>query len=77
MNKLWKIVRVLLLAVLLSIILGAIFAILYGDEITKIFVKEINKHLEAKIEVGDMRFSMLKKYPAAALEFRNINVYSP
>ncbi|MCK4700548.1 MAG: hypothetical protein KAT38_09445, partial [Bacteroidales bacterium] len=77
MNKLWKIVRVLLFAVFLSIIAGAIFAILYGDEITKIFVKEINKHLEAKIEVGDMRFSMLKKFPAAALEFKNITFYTP
>ncbi|GAH01332.1 unnamed protein product, partial [marine sediment metagenome] len=61
----------------LSIIAGTIFAILYGDEITKIFLKEINKHLEAKIEVGDMRFSMLKKFPAAALEFKNITVYTP
>ena len=77
MNRLWKIVRVLLFAVFLSIIAGAIFAILYGDEITKIFVKEINKHLEAKIEVGDMRFSMLKKFPAAALELKNITVYTP
>lgn len=77
MNKLWKIVRVLLFAVFLSVIAGAIFAILYGDEITKIFIKEINKHLEAKIEVGDMRFSMLKKFPAAALEFKNIIVYTP
>jgi len=58
MNKLWKIVRVLLFAVFLSVIAGVIFAILYEDEITKIFVKEINKHLEAKIEVGDMSFSM-------------------
>jgi len=77
MNRLWKIFRVLLFAVFLSIIAGAIFAILYGDEITKIFVKEINKHLEAKIEVGDMRFSMLKKFPAAALELKNITVYTP
>ncbi len=77
MNKLWKIVRVLLFAVFLSIIAGAIFAILYGDEITKIFIKEINKHLEAKIEVGDMRFSMLKKFPSAALEFKNIIIYTP
>ncbi len=77
MNKLWKIVRVLLFAVFLSIIAGAIFAILYGDEITKIFIKEINKHLEAKIEVGDMRFSMLKKFPSAALEFKNITIYTP
>ncbi|MBE9512309.1 MAG: hypothetical protein IMY71_15665 [Bacteroidetes bacterium] len=77
MNKLWKIVRVLLFAVFLSIIAGAIFAILYGDEITKIFLKEINNHLEAKIEVGDMKFSMLKKFPAAALEFKNITVYTP
>jgi len=76
MNRLWKIVRVLLFAVFLSIIAGAIFAILYGDEITKIFVKEINKHLEAKIEVGYMRFSMLKKFPAAALELKNITVYT-
>jgi len=77
MNKLWKIVRVLLFAVFLSIIAGVIFAILYGDEITKIFVKEINKQLEAKIEVGDMRFSMLKKFPGAALELKNITVYTP
>ncbi len=77
MNKLWKIVRVLLFAVFLSVIAGAIFAILYGDEITKIFVKEINKHLEAKIEVGDIKFSMLKKFPAAALEFKNITIYTP
>jgi hypothetical protein len=77
MNRLWKIVRVLLFAVFLSIIAGAIFAILYGDEITKIFVKEINKQLEAKIEVGDMRFSILKKFPTAALELKNITVYTP
>ncbi len=77
MNKLWKVVRVLLFAVFLSVIAGAIFAILYGDEITKIFVKEINKHLEAKIEVGDMRFSMLKKFPAASLEFKDITIYTP
>ena len=77
MNRLWKIVRVLLFAGFLSIIAGAIFAILNGDEITKIFVTEINKHLEAKIEVGDIKLSMLKKFPAAALELKDITVYAP
>lgn len=77
MNKFWKIFRVLLFAVFLAIVAGALFVIMYGDEIKKIFVEEINKHLEARIDVSEMRFSLLKKFPGAALEFKNVIIYSP
>lgn len=77
MNKFWKIVRVLLFAVFLAIVAGALSVILYGDEIKKIFVEEINKHLEASVDISEMRFSLLKKFPGAALEFKNVIIYSP
>ena len=44
----------------------------YEDEIEQIAVQNINKQLRTPIEVQDIEFSLIKKFPYASLELKNL-----
>ncbi|MCF8371066.1 MAG: AsmA family protein [Bacteroidales bacterium] len=56
-------------------LLASIFlAFIYGEEIKKLAINEINKQIETKIEVGDLQFSLLESFPFAQLDFQNVTI---
>jgi len=65
---------VIFLFILILVIISAGIAVsyLYGDEVKQRIIGEINKNLRAEIAVEDIRFSVLRKFPNASLEFKNI-----
>lgn len=64
-----KILLGLAILILLIISSGVIIAVFYGDTVKEYVLKEINKHLNAEINVSEVNFSVLQKFPYASLEF--------
>ena len=52
--------------------IGIGIAHFYEDEIEQIAVQNINKQLRTPIEVQDIEFSLIKKFPYASLELKNL-----
>lgn len=48
----------------------------YEDEVSQYLVEELNEYLLAEIEVEDINFSLIKKFPKASLELKNVLAYS-
>ena len=48
----------------------------YQDKIISSIVSELNKHIETEVKVKEIHFSLLKKFPFAAVEFNNVLIHS-
>lgn len=73
----FKIAFLTLLGILsLSIITGFVLGYVYEDEVKKYVISELNKQLQARviIDAGDIDLTLLKDFPYASLEFKNIKV---
>lgn len=53
---------------------GIVAGIVYADEVRKIVLNELNKHLLTEFQVGSVDFSVIRKFPFAALEFKEVLV---
>lgn len=51
---------------------GIIISFVYSDEVKQKIVAEINKSLKTEISVGEVNFSVIRKFPNASLEFRDV-----
>lgn len=60
------------IACLSVIFLSLIITFFYGKEVEKYAVEKINSRLAAKISVSEINFSLLRSFPFASLEFRNV-----
>lgn len=62
---------------LVAFLFLAAFIIVYffGDEIKKYAVDQINKQLNTKIEVRDIKLSLIRKFPNASLEFVDVKCF--
>lgn len=58
----------------LFLLASILLAYIYGEEIKKLAIGEINKRIETKIEVGDLHFSVLESFPFAQLDFQHVTV---
>lgn len=76
-NKL-KILGKIILWVAISVIaitgLLVFLAFHYQDEIKQRIIGELNKHLNAKVSVKEVDFSLLEKFPSATLSFKEIKI---
>ncbi len=62
----------LLLSIAVS--LGVIIAHIYGDDVKRFFVDEINRNVDTQVIVGDLSFSVLRRFPDASIEFKDVLV---
>lgn len=67
----------ILIGIGIVIITGIILSFIYKDEITTHAIKEINKHLVSDISVDKVSFSFLKRFPYAAVEFKDVMAENP
>ena len=67
----------LLIAISVIIISGLIISRFYQDEIRELMIGEINKHVNTEIRVKEMKFSVLRKFPRASVEFRDVVIMVP
>jgi len=62
------------LSILLSFAIS--ISIIYEDEVSQYLIEELNEYLLSEIEVGDVNFTMIKKFPKASLEFKDVVAYT-
>lgn len=61
------------LTVAFFLIAGVLIVYFFEDKIVQFAIDEINKNLNTKIEVQDIRLSLWKKFPQASLEFKQVS----
>jgi len=64
----------LLFGIFLIVISSIVITVVFEKEVTHYVIKQLNKHLNTKVIPGDTNFSILKKFPYASLEFKNITI---
>ncbi|MDB2368915.1 hypothetical protein N9V43_01380 [Flavobacteriales bacterium] len=64
------------LIVLATVLAGSSAAYIYyqQDNLEQLVIQEINKQLKSPIEIGDIEFSVIKSFPFASVELKNISV---
>lgn len=70
--------RILLISVIViaGVLSIAIFVgYLYRDEVKNIVITSLNKRLTTKVEVGDISFSIIKKFPYPSLELNDVVIH--
>jgi hypothetical protein len=75
MKVLKRIILALVLFIMLLVTGAVVASFVYQDRITALLVNGLNRQINTKIGVGSIHFSLLKKFPMASLEFRDI--YAP
>ena len=64
-----KIFGLILISVFVTVLLTGIF---YGDEIKILLLGNINKNLDTEIKVGKIDFSVIRHFPFAAVELKDV-----
>ena len=71
-----RLIKKLILFLFVLLLLGGVIAVgiahVYQDEIEQLAVQNINEQLRTPIKVEDIEFSLIKKFPYASLEFKNL-----
>jgi hypothetical protein len=77
----WRKTKILLLSSLLFLLIvllaGSLIAWYYQAEVKELMVREVNRHVRTEIGVSDISFSVLRKFPQASVEFRNVVIKVP
>ena len=75
-NKLLRFIKWSLISIFSIILLfvATAFIVVYffEDDVKKYAIEQINKEVNTKIEVDDIKLSFFKKFPMASLEFINV-----
>lgn len=66
-----KIIGVAILCLLIS---GFVIGMFYGKEIKQLIITELNNHLDSKIHVSEFDFSVLRHFPYASFELKNVMI---
>lgn len=66
----------LFFSVFVVIVVSFIISFVYEDEVSEIFIKELNNRVEEDIRVGEVDLSLLKKFPNAVVELQSFELYS-
>ena len=74
MRLIKKIFFYIIVLFLLVVAIGVSIAHVYQDEIEQLALQNINMQLQTPIEVEDIEFSLIKKFPYASLELKNLMV---
>ncbi len=72
MRLITKLIFFVFVLLLLGGVIGIGIAHVYQDEIEQLAIQNINKQLRTPIQVDDIEFSLIKKFPYASLELKKI-----
>ena len=72
MHLIKKFILLLFVLLILGVAIGIGIAHVYQDEIEQLAIQNINEQLLTPIEVEDIEFSLIKKFPYASLELKNL-----
>jgi AsmA-like C-terminal region len=71
--KILKISAILVLAILIILFSASV---LMQDKVAGIILRSLNQNISTKLKVGSVRLSLLKKFPKASLELKDVLVHS-
>ena len=71
-----RLFRIIFFTVLILFAGGIILSHFYKGKIIDFLVNELNKQLTTQIEVEEIKFSVIRKFPNASLEFKNVLIRS-
>lgn len=64
------------LGVIILIGILSVISYLYEDEVSQYLIEELNENILTEIEAEDVNFSLIKKFPKASIEFKNVLAHS-
>ncbi len=77
MKTILKISRYLLIAIVVVLTLLVGLSVLLQGRITQIFRNEVKRYSATAVDLEKVSFSLLKGFPKATVEFKNIRIESP
>ena len=72
-----KILISLFLVLLLVIGSGIILSFVFKEEVNEFLISELNKKIITQIDVEEVKFSLLRKFPNASIEFKQVLIHPP
>lgn len=78
MKKILKyFLAVLLVLVIIATAGGLFIAWYYQDEVKQLMISQVNRYVHTEIVVGDLKFSVMRKFPNASVEFSDVLIRVP
>ncbi|HQG75964.1 MAG TPA: AsmA-like C-terminal region-containing protein [Bacteroidales bacterium] len=71
-----KILKLAGILVVSAVIVLFALSVALQDKVAEVIIRALNKNLATKIEIGSYHLSLLRKFPKASFELKNIRVYS-
>lgn len=62
----------LLIGVVILLGIGISISIIYEEEVSLYLIEELNEYLLSEIEVGSVNLTVIKKFPKASIEFKDV-----
>lgn len=72
-----KIAAAIAAFLVIGLVVLGIVSLTYGDKAKQLVVAEINKHLLAPAEVGEVEFTLFRNFPDASVVFRQVAIKPP
>lgn len=66
----------LIIGVLILLSILTVVSYVYEDEVSQYLIEELNEYILSEIEAEDVNFSLIKKFPKASIEFKNVLAHS-
>ena len=76
MQKVKRILKIILIITILLITLGLGFTFIFGEKIEGIILKKINNKLKSEVLVSNIQFSLFSNFPNACVNFNDIFIRS-
>lgn len=77
MTRVLKIFKYLSLTIGLLVVLLITLSFVFQDKVTRFVLNELNKSINTTVSIGKIRLSLLKNFPKASLEFKDVIIGSP
>ncbi len=76
MKKSKQILKVISLIVILVIVLGSGFTLLFGEQIENVILNNINSKIKKEVSLSEINFSLFKNFPYASVTFTDLLISS-
>lgn len=68
----WRFSRFLIILVVLLLIVLTAIAKIYEDKIVEVALRKVSQSIEAPMGIGDVSFTLIRRFPTATLEFNDV-----
>jgi hypothetical protein len=68
-------IKILSLATVTMLVAGGLISLFYGKEIRQLMIAELNKNLSAPISVADFDFTVIRHFPNASFEMKEVFIH--